>query len=50
MSALIIREFESGKEVDRFDTTGDTERQIDRLERGILINLDRDNFYVDQEN
>ncbi len=49
MSALVIREFETGAEVKRYDTTDKTDRQIEKLERGILINLDRDNFYVGQE-
>lgn len=49
MSALIIKDVESGAETKRFDTTGKSERQIERLERGILINLDHDRFYIDQE-
>lgn len=49
MPALIIRSQEDASEVKRFNTTGKSERQIERLENGIMINLDHDRFYIDQE-
>lgn len=48
MAALVIRD-ENGKEVRRVDVTGRHTRQIERIEIGMLINMDRDKYTVGQE-
>lgn len=49
MSALIIRDLDTDSEIKRIDTTGKSERQIEKLERGMSINLDHGSYYIDQE-
>lgn len=43
MSAIVIRTYD-GEEVDRFDVTGKSERQIERIENGLAINFDFDSY------
>lgn len=43
---LEITNIATGEVEESFDVTGDTERQIERLLRGILINLNREKFFV----
>ena len=49
MTALVVREIATRKEVHRLDVTGKTERQIERIERVMLTNMDRDRFTVGEE-
>lgn len=44
---LRVVEIATKKVVRTFDVTGKSERQIEKLVRGLLINMDRDRFYVD---
>ena len=37
----------AGMPIRRVEVTGRTEREIDRIERGILINMDADKFFVE---
>lgn len=37
----------SGMPIRRVEVTGRTEREIERIERGILINMDADRFFVE---
>lgn len=37
----------SGMPIRRVEVTGRTEREIERIERGILTNLDADRFFVE---
>lgn len=46
MSAVQVIEWESGEVVRTVDTTGKGERQIERIMRGMLTNMDRDRFGV----
>lgn len=43
---LEITRAATGEVVESFNVTGDTERQVEHLLRGILINLNRDEFFV----
>lgn len=43
---LEITNIDTNQVEESFDVTGDTDRQVERLLRGILINLDRDKFFV----
>lgn len=38
----------TGEAVREFDVTGRTERQIDKLIDGISINLDHENYHVEE--
>lgn len=49
MSAIIVRLLETGEEVHRVDTTGKSERHIDRVEGGMSINLNHEMYYLDVE-
>lgn len=43
-----IREIETGKSIDTIEVGANmSERQEERLLRGMLTNMDRDRFYVD---
>lgn len=43
-----IREIETGKSIDTIEVDANmSERQEERLLRGMLTNMDRDRFYVD---
>lgn len=44
---LRVREFETGKIVSEIEVTGKNERQIERIEMGMLINMDTDKFCID---
>lgn len=37
----------AGMPIRRVEVTGRTEREIERIERGILINMDADRFFVE---
>jgi len=43
---LEIVQMEGNKVVKRFDVTGKGERGVERLERGVNINLNHDEFYT----
>ena len=43
---LQITEFVTQKVVKEVDVTGRSENSIERIERGMLINLNRDKYYV----
>lgn len=49
MSALIVRRNGTSEEVHRVDTTAKSESSIDRIERGMLINLDVEQFHIARE-
>lgn len=38
--------YETGKEEDRIDVTGKTDTEIEKIERGININLNHDKYYT----
>ena len=44
---LQIREIDTGDVVHELDVTGRSENSVERIERGMLINLNRDKYYVD---
>jgi hypothetical protein len=48
MSALIIKSRETDEEVHRIDTTGKSADQIARIEQGMSINFDWENYYWDE--
>ncbi len=43
---LLIKEIATREIVERVDVTGKSDRDIERITRGMLINMDRDRFYV----
>lgn len=43
---LEVTNIATGEVVESFNVTGDTERQVERLLRGLLTNLNREEFYV----
>ena len=43
---LEIKSYEDGKVVKRLDVTGQSDRSIDRVERGMNINLNHEAFYT----
>lgn len=49
MAALVIRSIDTGEEVRRVDVTGKSDRQIERIERGILTQMDTDKYTVGEE-
>jgi hypothetical protein len=49
MSAVVVRRISDGEEVHRIDTTGKTERQRERVLRGVLMQADTERYYVDEE-
>lgn len=44
---VTVKEVDTGKVVKEIGVMG--EHKADRVERGLLINMDTENFYVDQE-
>lgn len=46
---LVIKNLKTGEIVRRFDVTGKSERQIEKIERGALINMDTDRFCIGEE-
>jgi len=46
MKTLRIVEITTGKVEKEFDVTNKSERQIERMEAGILINLDVDRYFT----
>ena len=44
---LRVREFNTDKIVSEIEVTGKSERQIERIEMGMLINMDTDRFCID---
>jgi hypothetical protein len=44
--SLDIVEIDTGRVVKSFDVTGRSEREIQKIERGMLINLNREDFVV----
>ena len=44
---LNVVEIGTNKIVKSIDVTGKSERAIERIERGMLINMNTDKFYVD---
>lgn len=47
--ALIVRSFETGEEVRRLDVSGKSERDIERVEMGLLRQMNLDAYYLDHE-
>ncbi len=47
MTALVIREFVSRKEVHRIDLSNVSERYVEKVMRGILRQLNTDRYFVD---
>jgi hypothetical protein len=45
MRKIVIRSYDTDEIVKEFDVTGRTEREIDKLDRGLNINLSSD-FYT----
>jgi len=45
---LDIIDYNTTKCVKRFDVTGQTERQIDKLDRGVNINLNHEQYYTQE--
>lgn len=43
---LEVTRIATGEVVESFNVTGDTDRQVERLLRGLLTNLNREEFYV----
>jgi hypothetical protein len=46
---LQVIEFSSGKVVKVIDVTGKSENSIEKIERGLLYQMDREKFYVSEE-
>jgi len=44
---LVIRAFEGKAEVKRIEVTGHAEHYIERVERGLLRNMNTDAYFVD---
>ena len=49
MSDLIVRNLETREEIHRVDVTGRSERSIERVMSGMLINMSPDYFIDDSE-
>lgn len=49
MATLVIRDIETDEEVRRLDVTGKSERQIEKIERGMLRQMDTERYYVGEE-
>ena len=47
MAALIIRRFSNDEEVSRIELRHTHERYVDRVMRGAMINMNLDEFYID---
>lgn len=46
---LVVRSLETQEEVRRIDVTGRGERALERIERGLLMQMDTDRFYFGEE-
>lgn len=46
---FVVREIGTDKEVRRIDVTQKSESSRERVEMGLLRNMDTDNFYIDFE-
>lgn len=46
--ALIVRRLDDGEEIDRISVEGCTDRQIDRIEAGVLRQMDAERFFLDR--
>ena len=46
--ALIVRRLDDGEEIDRISVEGCTDRQIDRIEAGVLRQTDAERFFLDR--
>lgn len=44
-----VREIETGKLAHRFETTGKSESQIERIESGVIAQMDKAKYYVCDE-
>lgn len=49
MAALVVRDVETDEEVRRLDVTGKSERQIEKIERGMLRQMDTERYHVGEE-
>lgn len=49
MAQVQIINNETGEAEESFDVSGESDRQIERLIRGIEINLDHARYYVDRD-
>ena len=49
MAQVQIINNETGEAEESFDVSGESDRQIERLIRGIEINLDHTRYYVDRD-
>lgn len=47
---LIVRQLSDRKEVHRTDVTGRSDRDVERVERGMLMRIDRDKLFIDDTN
>ena len=47
MTDLIIRRISTGEEIHRIELRHIHERYVDRVMRGALTNMNRDEFYID---
>ena len=45
---LQIRNYHTGEVASKMDVTGKSDRQIERIERGALINMDTDNWCIEE--
>ena len=46
-TSLIVRRIDDGSEVSRIKVQNPNERYVERVLRGLLRNLDTNNYYVD---
>ncbi len=44
---LIVRRFETREEVKRLNVTEKSDRAVERIMSGMLINMDTDRFYIE---
>lgn len=49
VTALVVRDIKTREEVHRVDVAGRSERQIERTLMGMLMRVDTDRFFVDEE-
>jgi len=47
MKFLQVLDITTAECVKEIDVTGKTDREIERIERGILINMNTDNYFTD---
>lgn len=43
---LVVKSFETDEIVEKIDVTGQSERSIDRTDRGLNINLNHEEYYT----